>query len=286
MKSTNQFEMWLNDESDLEGLPPSAIEASELAAKAKGQQAKWLFTLQMPSYLPFLTYAKKRHLREKLWRAFGSRAYKNEFDNQGLIQKIIQLRFDRAQLLGYESHAHFILEERMSKTPQAVFNFLDQLLAASKNAGIKDLAELTEYAQQQDQLNELRPWDVSYYSEKLKEVQYQFNDEELRPYFKLENVIQGVFDHAEKLYGLSFKENNQIPVYHPEVKAYEVYEKSTQRYMGLFYTDFFPRETKKGGAWMTQYRAQGLSNGNIQRPHVSNLAMLCMECCQIVLINL
>lgn len=269
LKATNAFEMFLDNKDDVAGLPEGVLEGAAAMAEAKGQKGKWLFTLSIPSYLPFLTYAKNRTLREKMWRAYAGRAYKGEFDNQGNILKIIQLKDQRAKLLGFKDHADFVLAERMAKSPQTVMGFLNKLLTASKEAGKKDVAELADYAKKHDGLSEIKPWDVAYYSEKLKEEKYSFNEEDLRPYFKLENVVEGVFKHAQKLYGLAFKENKEIPGYHPEVKVYEIYEEKSGKYMGLFYTDFFPRDTKKGGAWMTQFRSQGLINGEMKRPHVS-----------------
>lgn len=269
LKATNAFEMFLDNKDDVAGLPEGVLEGAAAMAEAKGQKGKWLFTLSIPSYLPFLTYAKNRTLREKMWRAYAGRAYKGEFDNQCNILKIIQLKDQRAKLLGFKDHADFVLAERMAKSPQTVMGFLNKLLTASKEAGKKDVAELADYAKKHDGLSEIKPWDVAYYSEKLKEEKYSFNEEDLRPYFKLENVVEGVFKHAQKLYGLAFKENKEIPGYHPEVKVYEIYEEKSGKYMGLFYTDFFPRDTKKGGAWMTQFRSQGLINGEMKRPHVS-----------------
>ncbi|MGZ3773489.1 MAG: M3 family metallopeptidase [Pseudobdellovibrionaceae bacterium] len=269
LKSTNAFEMILDKKEDVEGIPEGSLEGAAAMAEMKGYKGKWLFNLQVPSYLPFMTYAKNRVLREKIWKAYASRAYKNEFDNQEIVLKTVQLKDKRAKLLGFATHADFVLAERMAKNPQTVTDFLSKLLKASKDAGKRDLTEVTEFAKKTDGFSEIKPWDFGYYSEKLKEEKYAFNEEDLRPYFKLENVVEGVFAHAKKLYGLVFKETTAIPVYHPEVKAYEIFEEKSGKYMGLFYTDFFPRETKKGGAWMTQYRGQGLHNGAMKRPHVS-----------------
>jgi len=269
LKATNAFEMVLDKKEDVEGIPEGILEGAAAMAEAKGHKGKWLFTLSIPSYLPFMTYAKNRALREKMWRAYSARAYKGDFDNQGTVLKIVQLRDRRAKLLGFKTHADFVLAERMAQNPQTVNEFLHKLLKASKEAGKKDLAEVTEFAKKIDGVTDIKPWDFAYYSEKLKEEKYAFNEEDLRPYFQLEKVVDGVFAHAKKLYGLTFKENKDIPVYHPEVKAYEIYEESSGKYMGLFYTDFFPRETKKGGAWMTQFRGQGLIEGQMKRPHVS-----------------
>lgn len=269
LKATNAFEMVLENKNDVDGLPEGVLEGAAALAKAKGQKGKWLFNLQIPSYLPFMTYAKSRPLREKMWKAFSARAFKDDFDNQQNVLKIVQLRDKRAKLLGFKTHADFVLAERMAQNPTTVMSFLNRLLDASKHAGQKDVAEVAAFAQKLDGLKEIMPWDFAYYSEKLKEEKYAFNEEDLRPYFQLEKVVDGVFAHAKKLYGLTFKENKEIPVYHPEVKAYEIFEEASGKYMGLFYTDFFPRETKKGGAWMTQFRGQGLIEGEMKRPHVS-----------------
>lgn len=269
LKAMNKFELWITEKADLEGLPDGAIEAAAAAADAKGKSGQWLFTLQYPSYLPLITYAKNRALREKIWRAFASRAYRDEFDNQETILRTVQLRHERAQLLGYKTHADYVLAERMAKDPSTVRVFLDRLLKASKDAARRDLDEVRQFAKDTDNLADLKPWDLGFYSEKLKESKYAFNEEDLRPYFKLENVVDGVFEHARRLYGLTFKENPEIPGYHPEVKVYEIFEESSGKYMGLFYTDFFPRETKKAGAWMTSYRSQGRWTDGVKRPHIS-----------------
>lgn len=269
LKATNAFEMVLDKKEDVDGLPEGVLEGAAALAEAKGHKGKWLFNLQIPSYLPFMTYAKSRPLREKMWKAFSSRAFNDNFDNQQNVLKIVELRDKRAKLLGFKTHADFVLAERMAQNPQTVTTFLNKLLDASKNAGKKDVAEVAAFAKKLDGLGEIMPWDFAFYSEKLKEEKYAFNEEDLRPYFQLEKVVEGVFAHAKKLYGLTFKENKDVPVYHPEVKAYEIFEEASGKYMGLFYTDFFPRETKKGGAWMTQFRGQGLIEGEMKRPHVS-----------------
>ncbi len=269
LKATNSFEMLLTQKSDLEGLPEGVIEAAAHLAETKGHKGQWLFNLQVPSYLPFLTYAKSRTLREKIWRAYGSKAYNDKFDNQETIKKIVNLRYQRAQLLGFKTHADFVLAERMAKDPNTVREFMAKLLEPSKAAAIKDFEEVRSFAKEVDNLIDIQPWDFAYYSEKLKEKKYAFNEEDLRPYFKLENVVEGVFEHARRLYGLTFKETNEVPTYHPEVKVYEVFEEATGKYISLFYTDFFPRETKRGGAWMTSFRDQGLLAGNVHRPHIS-----------------
>jgi peptidyl-dipeptidase Dcp len=269
LKATNKFEMVIDNKEDLEGLPEGAVEAAQAAAEAKGYKGKWLFNLQYPSQIPLRTYAKNRALREKIVRADASKAYKDEFDNQENIKCIVQLRHERANLLGYNYHADYVLAERMAKDSKTVAQFLESLLKPSKKAAQKDIEEIKAYAQKLDGIDDLKPWDTSYYAEKLKEEKYAFNEEDLRPYFQLEKVIEGVFEHARRLYGLTFKETKEVEGYHPEVKVYEVYDRAG-KYTALFYTDFFPRETKKGGAWMTSFRDQGLmSDGQVHRPHIS-----------------
>lgn len=275
LKATNAFEMWVEDPADLNGLPPGAIEAAHIAAEQKGQKGKWFFNLQAPSLIPFLTYADNRHLREKIWKANSSKAFGGPYDNQEIVLKIIKLKYDRALLLGFKNHADYVLQERMAEKPETVFNFLNKILEPSKKAAEKDLQEVRDFRKQLEGKDEIKPWDFAYYSEKLKEQKYAFNAEELRPYFKLENVIEGVFEHAQRLYGLVFVPTTNYPIYHPDVKTFEVYdcsnttEKSEKNYVGLFYMDFFPRETKKAGAWMTVYREQGLWGSTVKRPHVS-----------------
>lgn len=269
LNATNGFEMLLDQKQDLVGLPDSAIEAAAIAAKEKGHTEKWLFNLQAPSYLPFMQYAQNRDLRKKIYLAFASRAFNDKFDNQEVIKKIVTLRHQRAQLLGFESHAEYVLQERMAKSPATVMTFLNQLLQPSKRAAEKDVNELRAFKKSFDGSDDLQLWDFAYYSEKLKEKKYAFNEEDLRPYFSLDRVTDGVFEHARRLYGLTFKEVHDVPKYHPDVKVFEVREEGTKKYVGLFYTDFFPRETKKGGAWMTAYREQGFVGGQVRRPHVS-----------------
>lgn len=272
LKSTNAFAMHLLAEADLDGLPNMVREDAAHAAKEKGLSG-WLFTLQGPSWVSFLTYSARRDLREKLWRAVGSRAYKGEFDNSEVVLKLVNLRHQRAQLLGFESHADFILKKRMAETPQRVHQFIDQLIEKMRPAAIRDLKAVTDFAlklnfEQKYGTRELKPWDIAFYSEKLKEHEFQFSEEELRPYFKLENAVNGVFEIVKRLYGLSFKKNKEISVYHEDVEVFEVYGRDS-RFIGLFYMDFFPRESKRSGAWMSNHREPGLRNdGTVQRPHV------------------
>lgn len=269
LKATNAFEMWIMDKKDLEGLPDGAVEAAASEAERKGRPGQWVFTLHQPSFQPFLKYGKNRELRKKLFLAYGSRSFNDSYDNQGVIKDIVKMRQSRAQLLGFSSHADFVLQERMAENPNRVFEFLDQLYSPSHKAAERELQEVRDFAKQTDGISELMSWDLAYYSEKLREKKYNFNSEDLRPYFPLERVVEGVFEHARRLYGLTFKERSDIPVYHPEVKAFEVREDKSQNYVGLLYADFFPRETKRGGAWMTVFREQGLQGGEVKRPHVS-----------------
>ncbi|MBC7420472.1 MAG: M3 family metallopeptidase [Bdellovibrio sp.] len=269
LKATNAFEMWITDEKDLAGLPEGVREAAAMSAEQKGKKGQWLFNLQAPSLIPFMTYSAQRHLREKLWRASSSKAFGGEFDNQEVIKKIVTLKYQRAQLLGFKDYAEYVLEERMAKNEDTVFTFLKRLMEPAKKAAANDLKEVQDFAKKIDGAAEIKPWDFAYYSEKLKEEKYAFNEEELRPYFKLENVIEGVFEHSRRLFQLTFKPVTNIPVYHPDVKTFEVYHEKTNEYIGLFYMDFFPRETKKGGAWMTNYREQGMYSHEVKRPHVS-----------------
>ncbi len=269
LKATNAFELWIDNETDLDGLPDGAREAAAQSAEQKGKKGEWLFNLQAPSLIPFITYSAKRQLREKMWRASSSKCFGGEFDNQNIIKKIVGLKAKRAQLLGYKDYAEYVLEERMAKNSETVFSFLTGLLEPSKKAAERDLKEVQDFRKKLEGTDEIKPWDFAYYSEKLKEEKYAFNEEDLRPYFKLENVIEGVFEHSRKLFGLTFRQTTEIPTYHADVKTYEVFSEKNNEYVGLFYMDFFPRETKKGGAWMTNYREQGMWSNQVCRPHVS-----------------
>ena len=271
LKETNSFSLEITDEKDLSGLPDHVIEAAAMTAKEKGKEGSWIFTLQFPSYIPFMTYADNRDLREKMFRAYGSKACKgDENDNQEIIKRKVRLRQERAKLLGYKSHADFVLEERMAESPAKVMDFLDNLLKYAKPVAENEVKELTEYARSIGGPEKLQKWDVGYYSEKLKKEKYSIDDEMLKPYFKLENVIEGVFQVAGRLYGLQFKPVKNVQVYHQDVKVYEVLDELDQ-HLAVFYADFFPREGKRNGAWMTSYRGQKKVNGENVRPLVSNV---------------
>lgn len=267
LKATNSFEMYLDNEGDLAGLPEGYIESIKEAAAQKGQKDKWLVTLQYPSVLPFLTYSKKRDLRKRLMEAFTSKATKGDFDNQNNIKEIVGLRNQRAKLLGFKGHAEFVLKERMAESPEKVMSFLEELKEKSLPKAKEEFKKLADLQFEIEGVRDLQRYDSAYYTELLKQRELSFDDEVLRPYFKLENVIDGVFKVAQKLYGLKFKEMQDLPKYHSEVKVFEVRD-SSDEYVGLFYADFFPRESKRGGAWMTNFMSQGKFFGKVRRPHV------------------
>jgi Zn-dependent oligopeptidase len=270
LAETNAFELHLTDEKDLSGLPEGTIEAARLLAKGKEKEG-WIFTLDHPSYVPFLTYADNRELRKKMAIAFGAKAFQNnEFDNQENVLKIAKLRFERANLLGYKTHANFVLEERMAESPEKVFSFLNDLLAKAKPAAQKEFAELTAFAKDLDGIEQLEKWDGAYYSEKLKQKLFNLDDEKLKPYFQLEKVLNGAFTVAKKLYGLNFIEVFDIDKYHEEVTTYEVTD-AENNLVSIFYTDFFPRKGKRNGAWMTSFKSQYKKDGVNERPHISNV---------------
>ena len=270
LAETNAYEKHITNESDLDGLPEGEKEAAAQLAQSKNKEG-WLITLDYPSYIPFMKYAKNRALRKELAIAFGSKGFHGDaLDNQNNILKIAQLRHDRAQLLGYKTHAHFVLEERMAETPEKVTQFLKDLLEKAKPAAECEFRELASFAQELDGIDRLEKWDGSYYSEKLKQKLFNLDDEQLKPYFKLENVIAGVFKVAEKLFGLQFEEVFDVEKYHEEVKTYRVYD-TDRNFISLFYADFHPRSGKRGGAWMTSFKSQYILNGVNVRPHISNV---------------
>ncbi|WP_299364719.1 M3 family metallopeptidase [Winogradskyella sp.] len=268
LAETNKFEMHLTDESDLSGLPEGAKEAAKQLAESKGKTG-WLITLDYPSYIPFMTYADNRKLREELSKAFGSKGFKNDdLDNQDIVLKIVNLRFERAQLLGYKTHAHFVLEERMAESPDKVNTFLNELLEKAKPAAQEEFENLKGFAQDLDVIDELEKWDSAYYSEKLKQKLFSLDDEQLKPYFKLENVINGAFTVAEKLFGLRFEDMDTIDKYHEDVLTYKVID-TEGHLVSIFYADFFPRAGKRNGAWMTSFKPQMIKDGHNHRPHIS-----------------
>ncbi|MBU2915902.1 M3 family metallopeptidase [Reichenbachiella agariperforans] len=268
LAETNAYEMIIEDEKDLAGLPEGTKEGAAATAEAKGHKGKWMFTLQAPSFVPFMEYADNRALREKMFRAYMSKAFKGDkFDNQENVKKIVALRQEKVALLGYESYSDYVLEERMAESADKVEAFLNDLLTKATPKAKAEVEAVKAFAKGQGFEGELERWDWSYYSQKLKNEKFQINDEMLRPYFKLDNAVKGIFDVANKLYGLTFKHNPEIPVYHPDVKAYEVLNEKGE-HVSVFFEDYFPREGKRGGAWMTSYKSQ-YKDGIDHRPIVS-----------------
>lgn len=268
-KSSESFELVIEHEKDLSGLPESAVEAAALAASEKGYDGKWLFTLDYPSFSPFVQYADNRDLREKIWRGFGNRAFGGDYDNCENILSVVGLRDERAKLLGYDTHAHFVLEERMAKSPDEVFKFLEHLRDSYKPAALRDLEELKAFAKTEDGLDDLKPWDVSYYAEKLKEKLFEFSSEDFRPYLPLDKVLHGCFDHFAKLFQLRFEVSKDYETYHEDVRTFDVFNDENNAFVGTLFADFHPRVGKKPGAWKTVYRNQGLCAGKVERPVVA-----------------
>ena len=269
LKDKNRFELLINDEADLSGLPDSARDAAALLAKNKRKEG-WMFTLSAPSYIPFMRYADKRDLREKMYREYMSVGNKNdEFDNKDIIKRIVNIRLEIARLMGFNNYADYSLEHKMARSASNVYRLLEELLEAYKPVAIDEYNTLTGFAVGSEKKDfTVMPWDWSYYSEKLRDIRFRVNDEMTRPYFELDNVKKGVFGLATQLYGISFKENKDIPVYHPEVEAYEVYDKDGE-FLSILYTDFFPRDGKQSGAWMNDIKAQFRDEeGNDSRPQI------------------
>ncbi|MDE7377564.1 MAG: M3 family metallopeptidase [Paraprevotella sp.] len=270
LKETNNFQLHITDAGDLAGLPDSSIEAARMAAQEKGMEG-WLITLHAPSYTPFMTYADNRELRRQLYMARNTICtHDNEYNNVEIVKRIVNLRRERAQLLGYRTHADYVLKKRMAGSSENVYRLLDQLLEAYMPTARTEVADIEALARRTEGDDfTLEPWDFSYYAHKLRMERYNIDAEMLRPYFELARVEEGVFGLATRLYGITFRENKEIPVYHPDVKAYEVLDKDGS-YLAVLYTDFHPREGKQSGAWMTSYKEQWISkeDGN-SRPHVS-----------------
>ena len=264
LADTNSFSLHVTEEKELKGIPDQVREMAADIAKSKNKTG-WVFTLDYPSYVPFMTYLEDRSLRCKMSLAFGKRGFQeNDHNNSEIILKLIELRKKRAELLGYESHASFVLEERMAGSEENVNNFLEDLYQKALPAAKKEWKEVEDFAKEKLNLDKIEKWDIAYVSEKLKQAQLDLNEQLLKPYFPLEKVKLGLFEIVGKLYGLSFKKNNDIEGYHEEVDIYEVFN-SQGEYHALLYTDFFPREGKRNGAWMTSYRSQKKG----QRPHIS-----------------
>ncbi len=268
LAETNNYQLHITNESDIKGLPEGAKEAATSLAKSKNLEG-WVFTLDYPSYIPFVTYVENRELRKEMSIAAGKKAFQNnQYDNQENVLKIANLRHERANLLGYDTHSHFVLEERMAQNPNEVKSFLQDLLVKAKPAAEKEFAELTAFAKEMDGIYNLEKWDGTYYSEKLKQKLFSLDDEKLKPYFNLENVLNGAFTIANKLFGINFKEVFDIDKYHNDVQTFEVLD-FENNLVAIFYADFFPRKGKRNGAWMTSFKSQSIKDNVNERPHVS-----------------
>ncbi|AFD08974.1 M3 family metallopeptidase [Solitalea canadensis] len=269
LKETNGFELIIDNKEDLAGLPESAIAAAAQSAKGAGKEGKWRFTLHNPSVMPFLQYADNRQLRKKMYNAYINRCNNNnELDNKEVLSKIVSLRADKASLLGYSDHASYVLEETMAKSPDKAYELLNGLWQSALPVAKREASEMQSLMNRTNPGQQLEAWDWSYYADKVRKDKYNFNAEEMRPYFKLENVREGIFEVTRRLYGLSFTEIKDIPKYHQDVIAYEVKEVNG-RHVGVFYMDFFPRASKRSGAWMTSYRKQAIKDGKMISPVVS-----------------
>ena len=270
LKENKAFELHLTNEEDLDGLPESARQMAAHAAQEQNKEG-WIFTLDFPSYSPFLTYSTKRELREKLYMAKNTEGiHDNSENNLAICTRLINIRRELAQLLGHETYADYVLEHRMASSVKNVYKLFNDLISAYKPQAIKELKEVEQLAKEMEgDAFEMQPWDFGYYSHKLQLQKYNIDSEMLRPYFELSKVIEGVFGLANRLYGISFKENNEIPVYHQDVKAYDVFD-ADGSYLAVFYADFHPRKGKQGGAWMTEFQGQWITRkGENIRPHVS-----------------
>ena len=270
LKENKAFELHLTNEEDLDGLPESARQMAAHAAQEQNKEG-WIFTLDFPSYSPFLTYSTKRELREKLYMAKNTEGiHDNPENNLAICTRLINIRRELAQLLGHDTYADYVLEHRMASSVKNVYKLFNDLMSAYKPQAIKELKEVEQLAKEMEgDAFEMQPWDFGYYSHKLQLQKYNIDSEMLRPYFELSKVIEGVFGLANRLYGISFKENNEIPVYHQDVKAYDVFD-ADGSYLAVFYADFHPRKGKQGGAWMTEFQGQWINRkGENIRPHVS-----------------
>lgn len=267
LAATNAFTLHVTDPAVVGELPDFVREGMAAEAKERGLDG-WVVTLQIPSMVPFMTYSSNRALKEKLWRAYNTRCVGGEFDNSAIVEEIADKRLQLAGLLGYETYADYVLEERMAESSPTVNAFLAELLDRAVEAARRDVETVAGYARAQGFDAELMPWDFGYYSEKLKHERYELSEELTKPYFQLENVRRGMFELANRLYGITLRENPEIPVYHPDVKAYEVFD-ADGSFLAVLYMDFFPRASKRGGAWMTEFRQQGVENGVETRPLIS-----------------
>jgi peptidyl-dipeptidase Dcp len=270
----NRYELVVDNAADLKGLPQTAIDAAAETAKEKGKEGKWVFTLHKPSMIPFLTYAENRALREKLYRAYCERGNNNDdLDNKENLREESKLRARRAQLLGYKTHADYVLDDNMAKTPKNVYGLLDKLWKPALERSVAERAEMQAMIDAEGGKFKLASWDWWYYAEKVKKKKYDFDDSVLRPYFQLDNVIQGAFTTANKLWGITFEERTDLPKYNPEVRTFEVKDKDGS-HLAVYYVDYFPRPGKRNGAWMSEYRRQSNLREKDKRPVVVNVASL------------
>ncbi|HAW08167.1 MAG TPA: peptidase M3 [Bacteroidetes bacterium] len=269
LAETNNFKLVLDKKEDLAGLPQQFIDGAAETAKEMDLPGKWVVTLHNPSLMPFLQYSSRRDLREKIWKAYSNRGNNdNEYDNKETIKEIVNLRMERAQLLGYKNHAEYRLDDAMAKTPENVFNLLDQIWSPALKVAKQEADEYREMIKSEGDNFKLEPWDWRYYAEKVRKAKYDIDEEETKPYFKLENVREGIFTLANKLYGITFKEIKNIPKYNPDILAYEVID-SNKAFLGILYMDFYPRPNKQQGAWMTNYVEEYIKNGKKIHPVVS-----------------
>lgn len=269
LAATNAFKLVIDSESELDGLPEFVREQFAAAAREAGKDEGWLIDLSQPSYSAFMKYSTNRDLKEKLYRAYNTKGLAPENDNTGIIKQIVDLRLKVARLLGFDTYADYAIDDRMAKSTANVQDFLRRLTEPSLPAARREVAELNEYAKANGfEGATLMPWDFSYWAERLRVEKYDLSDEELKPYFKLDDCIPAAFSLANKLYGLTFEERKDIPVYHPDVRVYDVKD-ADGSHLALFYADFFPRESKRGGAWMTEFRPQRIVNGVEERPFIS-----------------
>ncbi len=269
----NHYYVLVENPRDVEGIPENALAAARAEALKRNlrteNENKWAFTLQFPSYSPFMKYCKNENLRRELFAKFKTRCVHDDFSNINNVKQLAKLRFERAKLLGFKSHADYILEERMAKSSETVTTFLNKLLQKTFEKAKVELNELKEFRYELEKRRDINLWDYSFYYEKLKMKLFNVSDEMVKPYFKLENVVEGIFLVAKKLYNLEFTKVSNVEVYHPEVSVYEVNDTKAQKFIGLLYVDLHPRASKKSGAWMTSFRDQGVVNGQDERPHIS-----------------
>ncbi len=271
LKETNAIALVVENKENLAGLPESSIQSAYELGKTKGHEGKWVFTLQKPSFIPFLQYSEKRNLREKIFKAYINRGNNNnEFDNKKILARIAELRIERSKLLGYKTHADFVLEKNMAKNPETVYKFLNDLWKPAVKRAKLEADDMQKIIQKEGNDFKLEAWDWWYYAEKVKKEKYDLDEEMLRPYFKLENVLKGVLDVAAKLFGIQFVERNDIPTYHPDVKVVEVKEEDG-KHVAILFTDYFPRDSKRSGAWMNSFRKQSNIGGEFVTPVIGNV---------------